>query len=273
MTDFITNVVACDYLTVGTFNPAAHSDVNNTIASCDIVPQEKHRMQYDGMEQTFSDGSVFWGTGIQKGVPHYLTQVSGAASDRFIRRAVLLGRDDFNVTRLDIQLTIRKPDWFKARAFLDTLRTGDWAGRRKKATMVDNYGDDTVYIGSWHSDSFARVYVKEKEWIRFENEWKKERADSAFRIIKAHGPQKAMHGLLYGELLKLPDHPVKTAYREVLDGYETMTAMVVKPESKRMKWFIKQCTPAIQTLLSDHDCGDRTREILEDLLSGRYLNG
>jgi hypothetical protein len=228
-------------------------------------------MQYQGHCQILPDGSIFWGVGQQQGNDHFLMQASGSAADRVARWLMVNEeRSDFNITRLDLQLTVPIPSWFNARHFLDALRVGDWKGRRRKATMIDNYGDDTVYIGSRQSDKFCRVYVKEEDFLRLEFEYKKGKADAVYWMLKRHGIEKAGAGLLHGEVLQLPEHPVTELFLENLSNYEKMIAITEKRPSSRFRWFVKQCAPAIQTLLRDHDAGDATRRVLEDLLTGDW---
>lgn len=271
MTHFITQKTAVDYISLSTFNPVVFRKIVDRFVQKDTQPNDVQRMQYMGQSQSFPDGSFFWGSGQQSSHDHYLIQVSGAMADRVTDSLIDSDTKNFNVTRIDLQITIPKPDWFKSRSFVDTLRGDVWTSRRRKVTMIDNYGDDTVYIGSRKSDRFARVYVKETDWLRLEFEYKKSRADNVYHLLATHGKDKASAGIMHGEVVGLPDHPVITAYRSILRDYETLTPSVVKPESARFKWFIKQCVPAIITLLNDHDSGEMTRDVLIDLVQGDYF--
>lgn len=238
--------------------------------SCDALERDSQRMQYHGKIQTMDDGSVFWGTGLQGEFNHHLVQVSGAAADRFSAFLLSSSLSKYSVSRVDIQLTLPLPEWFKARDFLDNLRNGVWLGRSRKCTMVDNYGADTVYIGSRKSDRFARLYVKEESYYRLEFEYKGDRAAAVFDTLKKHGLTNGGSGILFREVSLLPSHPVITDFGLALRLFDKLKPEVVKPESKRFKWFVKQCLPAIDTLLNDHDVGAKTAFILQDILDKYY---
>lgn len=269
MTQFLTGTPACDYLRLTTFNRSSMESLVTLLTSCDVQPSDLTLRGYAGYMQTFPDGSVFWGQGEQKGMHHWIVQVSGAKSNKAMSQVIESGIEDYSCTRLDLQITLPVPDWFKSRSFLDTLRTGTWVGRARKCTSVDNYGNDTVYIGSKTSDRFIRVYVKEVEWLRFEVQYAKERADGCLKMMARHwhrGGRWVVGGILNNEVSQLPEHPVVAMYDKSLDPYQPVTVTLQKPTSRRMKWFVKQCCPAIMTLLNDHDNGYRTREILQDML-------
>lgn len=272
MTHFIANVTSIDYLSISTFNQSDFDKITSDFLSTDTQPEDSQRMQYLGQVQSRDDGSMFWGTAEQRGQRHYLIQVSGAMADRVASAILMLGDTlaDPSITRLDLQLTIAKPDWYKSRSYLDTLRGDVWSGRQRKVTLIDNYGDDTVYIGSRQSDRFARLYVKESNWLRIEFEYKAERAQSVWDLLSRHGKEKASQGVLFGELADLPKHPINSLFKGHLRGAERLTPKLIKPESARYKWFVKQCVPAIVTLLNDHDSGESTRAILSDLASGKF---
>lgn len=272
MTHFIANVPAIDYLSLSTYNQTDFDKITTDFLSCDVQPEDTQRMQYLGQTQARDDGSIFWGTAEQRGMRHYLIQVSGSMADRVATAVLMLGDKlaDISVTRIDLQLTIERPDWYKSRSYLDTLRGDVWSGRQRKVTLIDNYGNDTVYIGSRQSDRFARLYVKESKWLRMEFEYKKDRANSVWGAIVRHGKEKAAQGILFGELADLPKHPINSLLKGYLRGAERITPTLVKPVSARYKWFVKQCVPAIVTLLNDHDSGESTRAILLDLARGSF---
>lgn len=281
--EFIVNRPAVDYLTVTTYSErvfgqtilATHTSQEAAEATDDGIKR------YQGKRFHHPGGSIFFGEGQQKQqdsetwLPHFVMSASGAAADKF--STYWAGQDlmPVSVTRVDCQLTLPLPDWYKSHSLLKTLRTGEWKGRKPLCTMIDNYGDDTVYIGSKSSDRRARIYVKERGWLRVEYQYRKDYAESAFSNIRA-SPNTGCAGTLVSELIKWPEHPVKNIFLEQLKLANTQAVKAAKPEksmSRRYRWFTRQILPAIETMLHDHDIGGKVRDDLLGVMEKCGKNG
>jgi hypothetical protein len=265
---FIVNAPAIDYLTISTFDEKNFNLIVSESSSKETQPDDARRMQYHGQYQSMSNGGLFWGTADQKERKHYLIQCSGGYSNRLTNYMMTTGVEDFNVTRLDIQLTLIKPEWFKSRGLVDSLRLGNWPHRTRTVTAIDGGGNDTVYIGSRHSDRFIRIYVKDTDYLRFEVEYKAERANAVYEMLKTYGKERAMLGILHREMISLPTHPIIDGFRSHIhnDG-ESLKPEVIRTDSNTYKWFIHSVVPALQRLLNDHDQSARVRTILLDIIS------
>lgn len=267
---FATNAVAIDYLTItcyGTkdFERLVAWGVDSSEHGCEI--EKAKRMQYEGSQQEKNGGgSFYWGVGDQGGHKHYLVQASGAFADTFASLVFSSDWDAIKITRVDIQLTLERPDWYKSRHLVDWLRAADWQGRKRKILAYDAGGDDTVYIGSRQSDRFCRIYVKEKNWLRVEFEYKADRAQEVARMLAQFGLRKGARGIMHRELHVLPQHPVIAGFKAHVRDSEQINPTLRKAESNTYKWFVKTVIPALYKLLNDDDVSARTRCILTDLM-------
>lgn len=271
MPEFIVNRPACDYFTTTTFSPDAYYDALAAVSARDEwhAADKANIKRYAGQRILRPSGSVFFGEGIQSGARHFIISASGGAADDVAAALAPKQIPDLNVTRIDIQITIEKPDWYRARNFLDAMNAGEWKGRARKCMMIENGGDDTVYLGSYYSDQFCRVYVKEKEWLRFEVVFKADYAAKAWAKYR-----KVQHlsagGLIVGQLVKMPAHPTRDIYAKALRGTNTLSVQgqrPIKTKSKTYIWLVSQVAPAIRRLLNDDDSRDQTLEFLTGFLT------
>lgn len=268
MPEIIVNRAALDYLTVTTFDRPLYSDILKTILTRDEREEsEKDSIKrYVGMRSVWTCGSVFYGEGLQDGFAHWIISASGGAADRV--GYALSGQilPSMNVTRIDVQITIEKPSWYRARDFVDAVEEGEWKGRRRKPVLIENGGDDTVYLGSYHSDRFTRIYVKEKTWLRLETVFKRDYAEEAWKRYAA-APAIAPAGLLVSELIRFPKHPIIDAFAAELKNanqIDVQKAKPVKTLSTTYLWLVRSVAPAVSRLLNDHESGEMTKQLLRD---------
>jgi hypothetical protein len=261
---FISFAPAIDYLSVTTFEEEIFSSMVLDSVERDNI-EETSRMQYQGQTQAKSNGHFFWGVADQGGRQHYLIQASGAYSDKFGFYYFTVKPSDSRVTRIDLQLTLPQPDWYASRHLIDWLRSAEWKGRQRKITAVDGGGNDTVYIGSRSSDRYIRIYTKDSKWLRFEIEYKGDRARAVAQLIRDYDYRATISGILHRELNHLPQHPIIQGFKTHLQ-HDPLDIVVQKPESNTYRWFIKTVLPALRKLLNDHDLGERTRATLLDVL-------
>ena len=270
MAEFIAYRAAVDYLTVTFWDSQVWSSCVTLLGG--VADEDKcvpaRMMMYTGHRCTWNDGSIFWGEGVHSDRKHFIIQVSGAASDRAALALKSVKGSYWNITRIDLQITLDLPEWYKSRSLVDTLRKAEWKSKPRKVTLIDGNGDDTVYIGSRTSDRYIRIYVKEKDFLRFEVELKGDYAKAAWERYKAGG-YLTVAGMLVTEMVKLPKHPIVDVFAAQLkqaNAVEIMGAKPVKTPSKTFRWFVTQVAPAIERLLNDHDTGAITRDVLLSLL-------
>lgn len=277
MPEFITERAALDFLTVTTY----YQDIFNSIFMAITTQEERteaddfHIPRYAGRQFIFDDGTLFFGEGEQQGARHFLISATGGTADKF--GLYLSGIDDthLTITRIDVQVTIDKPQWFRARDAVDSFEALEWPGRRSKPELYESGGNDTCYLGSKHSDRRIRIYVKETDFLRFELQLRKEYAMSAWARYKRQ-PHLSPAGILVGQLMRLPKFPLTDLYKEHLkkaNSIEVQKAKPVKTASKSWRWFRRQISPALVRMLNDHDIGGRVRAHLEEILRETKPNG
>lgn len=214
----LVNKIALDYLRLATYNMSAYNDLARAIQyiAPDDMKQRKW-IQYKGI----GDDKRFAGHGLQMDddkkptIDHYVAHVSGEES------AQLFAYDFEHVyaTRLDIQLTLECPSWYRARDFCDELSEPErWKGKGRQR-MPELYEKpegkgDGVTIGSRDSGRYIRVYEKYdewgKKWLRFEIEYKKSLAKTVYRAMKESyenesTPEGVMTDYMLSELQSLPE--------------------------------------------------------------------
>lgn len=272
MPEIIVNTAACDYITLTTFHRPTFRDVLNVILTKEEMEEASKASipRYAGMRATFPSGSVFYGEGVQAdGHAHWVIVASGGISDRVAFAVSGFEFPELRVTRVDFQITLEKPNWYRARNFADSLSSGEWNGRSRRPQLIENDGNDTVYIGSYGSDRFSRCYVKEGEWLRFEAVAKGEYAMAAWRRYK-QVPTLAPAGIIVSELRRLPADPVKDLFGNALRGASSIDVTKQKPVkilSKTYIWLVRSVVPAINKLLNDHEAAGMTEQLLRDILA------
>lgn len=270
MPEIIVNRAAVDYITLTTFDFKMYKKMLSVILTDDEVSEsEKEQIpRYVGIRAKWSSGSVFCGEGVQDGASHWLISASGGAADKVAVGLSMIELKAVNVTRLDIQITLEKPEWYRARDFADTMTEGEWKGHRRKPHLIESGGDDTVYLGSYHSDRFTRVYVKEKDWLRYEIVYKRDYARIAWERLRQN-PTIAPAGFLVGEMAKTPKNPLTPYFGEVLrlaNSIEVQKKKPIKTLSKTYLWLVRSVAPAVNRLLNDHDSAAMTRDLLNEWL-------
>jgi hypothetical protein len=223
------------------------------------------RMQYKGVDL----GNIFLGAATQNGKPHYLFQASGERADEaFTQYKRNFGPYDWNVTRIDLQVTIPVPPHYDSRQFYDDMTAWDGHGKPRKAAIVQS-GDglDTVYIGSRQSDRFTRVYVKPLDSglraLRFEVEYK---GDHAHRVANDCREFDAISGILGYEINSLPkqENNVLRAFLRVLGTPAFRpTIRAVASENSSLDWLRQQVTPTLERLSNSHEHGQLTKKLIE----------
>ena len=215
-------------------------------------------------------GGVAYGFAEQNGEDSYIIDVSGEAADD---KRLILGYSDMKLTRLDIQYTIDKPDWWDTIEFYYQMHLGVWPNSKRQVEARINDGNDTVYIGDRTSNRFIRVYVKESDYVRFEVEFKKELAVKAWRSIR-NGGRSVMAGILLSEIQRLPEAALCEELVKALHPWsggasiDLKVSRVKTTSIKRVKW-LASLLPTIRRMMNDDDYGEMVTGWFLDMVEER----
>lgn len=257
--DIVVNVPGVDYYTGTTFTP---SDWRNWVKQFQGTVEESPKPRNIGGYKGYQLPGVFYGQGSQGELAHYILTLSGAMADNLFPST----STNFTTKRLDLQVTIDLPEWYKHRALVHSLRNGQWKGRRLTVGLrEDGKGGSTVYIGSMASDKLIRVYVKSKSYLRYEIQYRREYAESAAEHVR-EGGRMAIGEILGEQSLKFPRHPVWDDFRAVLGQGRVVASYTANPEkANRMKW-LASLLNTIQRMANDHDYGDTVVNWLQEII-------
>lgn len=241
-----------DYVRLATWNTAHYSYMAAEIMrvwSWDYKPGGW--LQYSGHRAP----QFFMGSGEQNGRRHHVLSASGSLAERM--RKTLMKLDGFYCTRLDLQITIPKPDWVELPKLHKSLG-------KKRTTLISSKENDTLYIGSRNSDKFARLYEKplgEQMHLRMEFELKGKLAAGAWNAILAGESV----GSIYKRLLIKSILPNKFMLMfENADDTATDKALRAEIEydnQKILKW-IMSLDAAMRRHIHNHEIGDRVADIV-----------
>lgn len=167
---YVVNRPAFDWLTVTTYDKQLYLEARAWVMG---LPMEEEwspssHLQYVGDRNE----GVFVGWGRQNDVLHYIVILSGSICGWMGQELLDMGDGGWNVTRFDVQVTVPRPIGYDAFQLMRLLRYGGWYGSGNTPTVgivsMNDTGDDTVYIGSPKSARRWRVYVKDREYVRWE---------------------------------------------------------------------------------------------------------
>jgi hypothetical protein len=260
----ILNVARADYLTLTTFHQAKL--IQDALA--DLYPDEFARPAKQGSYTGLQWSGLFAGKGKQNGVPHYIIRSHGEDAETVFWRTNEIAA---KCTRVDLQITIRLPEFYSSRNLFDKLIAKDtkWTGRRMKPRIIQSGDDlDTVYIGSRTSDRLFRIYVKpgedkQPEYIRFEVEYKRKLAQKVRNLIVSR--ETIPRAILAADLHRLPVYVSRILER--FDDGLSGERYTIKPEKawsdgSTIQWIENQIEPAINRLLLSHQDGPKMRTLL-----------
>lgn len=167
-----------------------------------------------------------------------------------------------HITRIDIQVTVPKPENYKGMAMLKGFRTI----YSNPSIIVDSQGNSTLYLGSRSSEKMFRLYEKYdidgKPYLRYEVETKGAIARELWPPVIdteiARGYLKNESGkLLHTKYSKKQFKAIES----VLDGFG-VKAKVMKENPNTVQWLNDSVTPALIKLLNNHDTYEVTAKII-----------
>jgi len=256
---FALNVPQVDYLTGTTFNAQSwRAWVKKSVGYVADSPQKRMIKGYNGNQLP----GLFYGQGKQQGAEHFIVTLSGAMAQNLYATIP----EAWAVKRLDLQVTIDRPSWYKAGSLKTTLRKGRWKGRRPVIpSFEDGKGGVTVYIGAPSSDKRVRIYIKDMDYLRYEIQYRRAYAESAIAAIRSAG-ETAVGEFLGENMSKHPKHPIWLEFRRYVGvGRSPQSRVVKSSKAKRLGW-LESLSGAIQRMAYDHDIGDRVVAILQDII-------
>lgn len=260
---------ACDWCTVTTF---VHTEATRLFNACAANGKgHKKPLTIMGYEGSQWEGA-FWGQGRQRDRVHYMARASGETAHYWLKDIsdTCPGR----ATRVDLQITIPMPANYSAHRLDNDLRTlANWEGKGRARAINTIFGHpigmDTVYIGSWKSDTFTRVYVKEsngKRYLRLEIVFKGDHADPIYTRCCVGG-QDAINSIMATECKNMPDVPDLLPFKEILAAYECgrlIRGHREHDENGTIRWLRNQVSPTVFRMLNDHDYGDITGRLVQE---------
>jgi len=166
--------------------------------------------------------------------------------------------NDWRITRLDCTVDFLGFDT-QVEDFLQEYKNGQV---NTTAKTHDNHTSEndghTVYIGSWNSSRYLRIYNKRasearftdvsglpEKWTRCELVLREEHARHAVRVISDRGYREAIPALLrgYADFVNIQE------YREMA-SIPVTTKGKGKVESNRQKWLLEQVLPTLMEEIS-----------------------
>lgn len=247
----IINTPALDYYraTTGVFN--RYYDMVQELVGFEEVDQKWKFQQYEGNRV----GAVGHGQAQQGGQDSYIIDIPGETADDMLYQLVY---SDMKPTRIDMQITIARPEYWDTLDFYFQMKLGAWPNVPRQVTARLSDGADTVYIGSRESDRYIRVYVKERHFIRFEVEFKKKLAVKAWDTVRKTG-RTAIAGILMAEIEKLPkskllDDCTAQLLRFTGDSVNLAIGRVNATDERKVQW-LASLLPTIEQMMNDSDYG------------------
>lgn len=276
MPKFITNGVACDWLTIGTWN-------EDTMLLLSPVPEghDAKIRNYHGQSVVNPDGgSVFWGTGTQfaNGVQraHHMVQATGFSAQQMLADVVeLVAVADRLVkcTRMDLQITVPLlPNTLFdlpniARLFPDANSTKMGTGR-EVSLYPQGFGSA--------SERYWRLYVKlddqNAHYLRFEVMLRGMVSKQTFKAIRNHSEDMARVWLgeweraieKWPQLAEFGETSTAVQLAEEQAQGDCFSVVVARADTNTFGWLRDVAIPSARRFVNSHDTPlDQRGEILE----------
>ncbi len=244
---------ALDFIRLATWDITEHAYSLSDILTNEPGEWEPGKwLQYHGWRKD----SHFIGTGEQNHKRHSIINVSGYKADAKYKS--FLKFETYYATRIDIQITIRKPSDID----LSTIYK-QWSNDKTKISLIQSEQNDTLYIGQRTSPVFIRLYEKplDSMYLRLEFEFKGRVARGIWRALqsKSHIDEIFQHYLYKSHL---PD-PIKVLYSIVRNG-DTKFAIrkeIMKTDRAKLDW-LRTIDSSVRQALYNDNIGLDVRELV-----------
>lgn len=242
-----------DFLRLATWDIASHTNILADFLTEGVGEWEHGKwLQYHGWRRE----SVFLGTGYQKKRRHSVINISGYTADRNYRS--LLEYDGYYATRIDVQITILKPENVVLPEVYEWLKVDEI-----KASIIQSEKNDTLYIGARTSDVFTRLYEKplEQMYLRLEFEFKGKVARAIWRALQGKSTVDEIFQH-YLEKSMLPPY-VKKHYFEVQDGDTAFATRqeIAKTDNQKLAW-LQSIDASVRQALYNHNIGNEVQSLV-----------
>jgi len=211
-----------------------------------------HRIDIEG-------GTIFFGTGFQRGRSHFMVSCSGEASHNLASHVLSDERlHNCACSRMDVQATVIPPDDWSQKNLRNRLeKNGKTVGfPTPKGETIEGRKLETVYVGQRSkSDRFYRIYMKEAEGVdyvlRFEVELKKRRSRAIWSHFTDNG--RIFADVLLAEIQKMAqmDKKASALLAPVISG-DARPLRVRSNEGDTMRWILLDVMPIIERLILSH---------------------
>jgi hypothetical protein len=245
---------ALDYLRLATWDINEHTfllaDIFRSSHPGELDPGKW--LQYHGWKR---DG-FFIGTGEQKQKRHSIVNISGHLADS--QYAQLLPAETYYCTRLDIQITIPRPQGLCLSEVYEELKSN-----QVKTSLIQSELNDTLYLGARTSDVFVRLYEKplNELYLRLEFEFKGGVARAIWRALQAKSTPDEIFQHYLGKS-RLPES-VKSHFYSAVDG-DTAFAIrkeIEEADEKKLAW-LQSCDASVRQALYNDNIGEQVRMLV-----------
>jgi len=287
VTSYVLDYPQIDWLTLTSYEPLAYetqlvmmAKVKQYYGRAVKEHNGTKRLQYLGIAYDTPDGTLFRGTGEQRGTDHFMVQISGELcnnTDLLIPIAAGIREGWLKCRRIDLQATILEPENHNQWALFNR-------GKLLKKRMgwvesVDRNGNSlaTVYDGNRVNEKFLRVYEKianGTRLLRAEYEIKGNTAQSVANMIFRDGNTVAQ---IFKHLIqKTDDKEISLLYLPML---ETITAVSkikrIAADKNTERWLRETIYPAflqyVNEQSSDEDLIYLFQQAIDDAWGNREL--
>lgn len=244
---------AMDYLRLATWDISEHTYLLSDILSQAPGEFEPGKwLQYHGWRK---DG-VFLGTGEQRGKRHSVVNISGPCAERNYKNFLQFGT--YYGTRIDIQVTIRKPDVVELAEIYAELKK-----QEIKTSLIQSEKNDTLYVGARTSPVFTRLYEKPLDdmYLRLEFEFKGKVARGIWLALRAENTVDEIFQH-YLKRSKLPGW-VTQFFFEAHDGATEFAIRkeIAHDDAKKLTW-LQSCDESIRQALYNHNIGREVQALV-----------
>lgn len=244
---------ALDFLRLGTWDISEHTFLLSDMLNTYTYGWEPGRwLQYHGWKRE----GVFIGTGEQKQKRHSIVDISGFRADANYKH--LLTWQTYYATRVDLQITIPKPDEIFLPQIYDDLKE-----QQIKSSIIQSEKNDTLYVGARTSEVFTRLYEKPLDdmYLRLEFEFKGNTARSIWHGLRA----KSTVDEIYQYFLKRSKLPI-AAKRHFFSAEDGATQFAIrreieKTDAKKLAW-LQSCDESVRQAMYNHNIGEEVRNLV-----------
>ena len=253
--NIILNRPLCDYITITSFEANAYNIFRGFLmdAEAQIGKMAEHfLMQYVGLQaESYLGGHAFVGSARIKDRMNAMLSVSGRVAHVALRWILNNINFEFNTTRIDLQMTCEQLEWNQKEAERSIEDNGKMVSKLASKTGM------TLYIGSWSSDRFTRIYEKKSDdgqkLIRFESVFKKQSAPSIMTELKREDMK--MDDII-GNILKarvIGSDYVTSFWLPKFSRFRELKIKSVKVGGNTEKWLRETVLPSLSKYAFSHD--------------------